>query len=272
MKFSERQGFSTPRETFQLKNIDRALKNSIWNILNLHVLGPNQFKNRTQTEKYLVKSFYVFLWKDFFKEPIDNMSGVLDIEFLDMKDRFYKLSWYEIYDLVEFIAAHHHSDVFSEQINSVLKSEKSGYRLVDEKIVPITNEIEIGSIEKVVSQDKYSGCSAHIKRAMELYADRKSPDYRNSIKESISAIESITREITLDRKGGINNALTELEKKGVIHKALKSSLSSLYGYTSDENGIRHAILEEPRVSESDAKFMLITCSAFANYIIEKIAR
>jgi len=40
----------------------------------------------------------------------------------------------------------------------------------------------------------------------------------------------------------------------------------MYGYTSDEDGIRHAMLEEPDVGFEDAKFMLVACSAFINYL------
>jgi len=41
---------------------------------------------------------------------------------------------------------------------------------------------------------------------------------------------------------------------------------------SDENGIRHAILEELNIGFDEAKFMLITCSALVNFIISKAAK
>ncbi len=39
----------------------------------------------------------------------------------------------------------------------------------------------------------------------------------------------------------------------------------LYGYSSDEDGIRHAILEEKEIGFDEAKFMLVACSGFVNY-------
>lgn len=36
-----------------------------------------------------------------------------------------------------------------------------------------------------------------------------------------------------------------------------------------EDGIRHAILEEPNVGFHEAKFMLVACSAFVNFLISK---
>lgn len=54
-----------------------------------------------------------------------------------------------------------------------------------------------------------------------------------------------------------------------LQPAFKSALNILYGYTSDADGIRHALLEESTVKFEDAKFMLATCSAFVNYLIDK---
>jgi len=51
---------------------------------------------------------------------------------------------------------------------------------------------------------------------------------------------------------------------------MKSAFSALYGYTSDEGGIRHALIEKnSQVQIEDARFMLIACSAFVNYLISK---
>ena len=64
-------------------------------------------------------------------------------------------------------------------------------------------------------------------------------------------------------------AINALSEKTVIHGALKSGFKCLYGYSSDEDGIRHAILEQPSVGFAEAKYMLVSCSAFVNYLIEK---
>jgi hypothetical protein len=37
-------------------------------------------------------------------------------------------------------------------------------------------------------------------------------------------------------------------------------------HTSGANGIRHALLEESDLSFEDAKFMLVACAAFVNYL------
>jgi hypothetical protein len=53
-------------------------------------------------------------------------------------------------------------------------------------------------------------------------------------------------------------ALSKLEKSVRVHPALRKGFGSLYGFTSDEKGIRHALLDEPmaQVDETDALYML----------------
>jgi hypothetical protein len=108
---------------------------------------------------------------------------------------------------------------------------------------------------------------------VDLFSDRKSPDYRNSVKESISAVEAICKIITGDEKATLGQALKKLEDKGLhLHAALRNAFSSLYGYTNDAEGIRHALLEEPTLDFDDAKFMLVSCSAFVNYLAAEAAK
>jgi hypothetical protein len=38
----------------------------------------------------------------------------------------------------------------------------------------------------------------------------------------------------------------------------------------DQAGIRHALLEKEQVGFDDAKFMLVVCSAFVNYVIPEL--
>jgi hypothetical protein len=52
---------------------------------------------------------------------------------------------------------------------------------------------------------------------------------------------------------------------------MKEGFVKLYGFTSDQNGIRHPLLEkgEANVDETDALFMIGACAAFVSYLINK---
>ena len=182
--------------------------------------------------------------------------------------------WYDVYDFIEI----HLSCLSDEervertrQYNELLETEKSGYRVVLGEVVPITNAQEIQEIERA-AETPYDSVNHHIQKALSHYADIQSPDYENSIKESISAVEAMCCIIT-DMSGAqatLGAAIRKLRDSGVhIHPAMTQAFSSLYGYTSDENGIRHGGIDFKNAPEEDAKYMLVSCSAFVNYLLEK---
>ena len=54
---------------------------------------------------------------------------------------------------------------------------------------------------------------------------------------------------------------------------LKAGFSKIYGYTSDKDGIRHALLGgDADVDVVDATFMLGACASFVTYLINKARR
>ena len=155
-----------------------------------------------------------------------------------------------------------------KKINALFEQEYVGYRFVNGVITPITDEVEIQEVEKA-SHNPFEGSRSHICKAIGFLSDRENPDYKNSIKESISAVESICQIITGSNKATLGEALKLLTTKGItIHKAMEKAFSSLYGYSSDEGGIRHAEgLFESSVNFEEAKYMLVSCCAFVNYLI-----
>lgn len=153
--------------------------------------------------------------------------------------------------------------------NNLFKTEYVGYRFINKLISPITDEVELNAITESM-QNENDIVKEHFEKAHRLLVDRDCPDYENSIKESISGVEAMCEIITGARGGQttLGNMLKTLEAKGVaIHGALKSAFNILYGYTSDANGIRHAgdIGGESSTFE-EAKFMLVSCCAFVNYL------
>lgn len=164
-------------------------------------------------------------------------------------------------------------DYIKDKINELFEKECVGYRFIGESIVAITDKVEINEIEESLQGD-YNGCKAHIEKAVGFLADREQKDYKNCIKESISAVETICQIIIGDNTATLNKAIQKLKNNGIkIHPALESAYTKLYAYTSDEGGIRHAEgLFVSEVSFEEAKFMLVSCSAFVNYLIAEYGK
>ncbi len=276
MKFSERYGHTEPKNVIQINRIDEDLKKQLWNDVYMHYFSEfeDDWIDHTENDQdkiIVLNRLYLY----YFKNTLDQRTNSISRLVSEFKDYFFYTKWFNVYNFIEFIVDNCPSKRLNKQFmkncNISLKEELSAYRFVDGKITPITSEEEIQSIEEAISNsNQFKPVRIHLQTAIDLFANKINPDYRNSIKESISAVESICAIITEDSKAPLGQALKKLEDKGiVINKALKSGFSNLYGYTSEGDGIRHGLMEESNLNQEDARYMLITCSAFINYLIEK---
>lgn len=271
-RFSDRIGITNPPAVFQIEEMSVELRNSLWNLI---VMTFNPY---IEDANILVKALCVF----YFRDRIDDLPYDSWKKMDWLKDRFFSknFNWYDVYNLMEFlikkwddIPFYQPIQLFIGQFNQVLEEEYAGYRVMNNEIIPITNKGELDSLESAIDTSHFKnlkGAAKHLETAIQLFSRKPEPDYRNSIKESISAVESVVKQITGEIGGGLDKALNLLDEKVKFHQAFKQGLLKLYGYTSDDKGgIRHAILEEKEIGFDEAKFMLVSCSALVNFLIAK---
>jgi len=265
LSFSDRLGITTPKSILQIDSIDEELRNGLWQacLENLFVRDGFGFEYDQQF-RMVMRSIYI----DFFKETSDAIPYGYESSAGSVRKWFFETEWYEVYNFLEFSLSIIRTDSFLERVAFFLEREKSGFRLINRQFLPITDPIEIEAVSIAAAQN-YAGVQQHIKAAITLFSRKPTPDYRNSIKEAISAVESAAKTLTGDTKATLGDALKTLDAKTPIHGALREAMSKLYGYTSDKGGIRHALLEESDVDEAEAKFMIVACSAFVNFCIQR---
>ena len=280
MNFSQRMGITPVRNAIQIDEIDEVLENKIWNCF----LGEFFFKlddhriNGNQSNRGII---CLTIWEGFFVHRIDEIEidgngYIFSPKVLNYIKKWFfeKAIWNEIYNFIEFVAKLELSigkKEFVKSCNLSLESEMSAYRIIDGLVAPIISEIEIDSIEEAISSSGLSSVETHLKSALSCFADRQHPDYRNSVKESISAVEAICAKIAGDDKLTLGKALKKLHDANPIHESYKQGFEKLYGFASNAKGIRHALLEDDTaITFEDAKFMLVSCSAFINFLKTKL--
>lgn len=298
--FSERFGYSTARKILEYECISEELRMAIYNVI-FEWLNDYYSDNASLR---VCRSLWSELWHlplDDFPEPDPLASLAINglayspSFFKEMKRHLFEEEWFKAYDLVEFVAKQYlmldkesesaertpigqmldNNDEslledFSDDMNDALAREMSGYRLVGACIAPITNDAEIRTLEQSLSaSDRFSGVRMHTEKSLEHYSKKPEPDLTNAIKESISSVEAAARIVVGSEKDTLGEALKKLGKAGAVHPSLVAGWKNIYGFTSDVGGIRHASnTEEVAVDANLAKYMLISCSAFANYLME----
>lgn len=266
MRFSDRIGATAIRDVLQVGSINADLRNCLWEAVRENYLKDytGQY-SKDIAFRNLVKSIYV----DFFKRTSDSMPAGHAENINSLKHWFFEAEWWSVYNFIEFLLAEVPDRVFLARIDYFLAREKAGYRIVSNQIVAITDPVEIDAVREASTVEKYAGAAEHIRVAVSLFSKKPEPDYRNAIKEAISAVKSVVKAITEKPNATLGEALKIIDKKAGVHPALREAMNKLYGYTNDEDGIRHAIFEGGKIDEAEAKFMIVTCSAFVTFCIQR---
>lgn len=273
--FSDRNGIKKENTEIQLYEFDTRTRNVIYNTINSLYYSFYPPKQYFDIKQEFIRSVFT----DVYMQPIEHDGLFTDATlFHYIKNTVTNDSYDSVLTLIEHIAQHwerekrrHYwqGESFYVLFNGVFEKEYVGYRFVGEIITNITDQIEIDSIDEALCSP-YKEVNNHLEKALEYFSDRKKPDYENSIKESISAVEAMCEIITgIKGKGSeLSKTLDKLDNSGVnIHPALNIAFNKLFAYTNDANGIRHAgDIGGPSSTFEEAKFMLVSCSAFINYL------
>ena len=265
--FSERMGFTQPKPV-QIHKLDRDARTALYNAYldmcrEFSVYGNEKFEHAVATR---------FL-KMVAHSPDDEIRE-------EIYNTFFHHAWHRPFAFVEFLYrifiipaesvlygnVSGRDSLFSAKINQALKQENVGWRFSKGLFVSVQTEEEQETIERAMAAP-YDGAHEQIRRAVSLFSARPDPDYANSIKDSIGAVESICKEITGKEK--FSDAVNNL---GIsMHPAFQRAAKQLYGFTSDDAGIRHAATGEPplQVNQATARYMLIVCSAMVNFITDQ---
>lgn len=270
-------GIEPAQPPLQIDSLNTELRNSIWNVLHQFYDTGAWVSVAENTALHFTKTRIDTIDLDNYYSCKVWVQGV-----------FEKMKWNKVYDFLEFLNRLHEKDMiaieyrssmskvsgvdFRRVMNYLLEREGSGYRFVGMEIAPITDATEMETLadaQAAAAGAGMTGAEEHIRASVRMLSLKPQPDYRNAVKEAISAVESVAKVMAKNENATLDEALKILGGKTNLHPALKGAFSKLYGYTNDADGIRHAITETATVDFAEAKYMVVACAAFVYYLIEK---
>lgn len=282
MTFSQRYKYKSIRTAIQTESLDEQTRNALWN-----VIGPYLLEYADNS------GAYIDLWSNLYEKTSDSTPVSNNVND-DRNTRFYKFfrkeilegSWFVAFDIIEFLVDEYNTKKWKNRTYSrynrcsdpvlravdfmpVFERYMIGYRFIDNRLVSITSNEEITAIEDAITASEES-VAEQLSKAVGFLSNRQSPDYAKSIDCSISAVEAQCRHLLGNQTPTLGKALKLLEDKGIgLHGSLKSAFEKLFGFTSDASGIRHGGLQPSDADADLAKFMLVSCSSFVNYLRSK---
>ena len=272
--FSQRFGYEPLPTPMQLEELSNDLRRDLFNELRSFLLSISADGRYFESDG---DRFIERVLGEFSKLPESKVSTQYSVVVGDFETIVLTGRFNEVLDFLEILIrdrcldsslTHRIRDLFEEQAAAYwLDTSKEPYGFVPRGSIA-QGEATQRAIETLESE-KMVGATAHLRQAAEHINGKQ---YADSIADSILAVESVACLIDPESHKTLGPALDALERKGLIkHPALKNAFKALYGYTNDEQGIRHSLLEkeQPEVGLDEALFMFGSCASFAAYLVSK---
>jgi hypothetical protein len=272
LTFEQAEGAEPLPSQLKLKELSQQLRAALWRVV------YDSFRQAKAEPLYLVSVFtspWDYILRDMhtyrYHRMADTFVNRFDELAAEAKKVFEDGDYVAVFGWLQWALRRQDCPYqFSEKIDAALRSGRAAYRVLDRNtIVPIASEAELDTLKRAfadLAATEFLGARAHLKNAA---AELTAGHVADSIRESIHSVESVVS--VLEPKGDFAKALSRLDAKIKIHEAMKIGFTKLYGFTSNEQGIRHPLLEvsAANVDESDALFMIGACATFVSYLINK---
>ena len=292
-RFSRRFGFDPrlPKEPIiddAPEGLRRAYMSEILDALT-YIDGDSRYKNKEQRPlgiKHLIERLCVITLQDPDSEDYDSWYCADSL-----KNRILSCEWYQFFDFVELIGyeiraienqyeseflweddeyPHFRFSGYKDSLNKLFIRERVGWRLDKEghlqRALPKSLSSRLEKTDENL-RDEFEPARQHYQKARK-YALQPNPDPENSIKEMVSAIESIARTI-YPRSTTLGDALKNMRADGFLPKMLVPMFEKFYAYTCAEPAIRHGAKESSSVKQMDAEMIMHIGAALIRYIIER---
>lgn len=279
ISFSQAQGYEEIPGPLQLGELPKEARTQLWNLFFVHL------DSSKATDDIFGGSWIGPGWRHVLRDVHAKFHvSALDEWDSDFRPVCKKLREYiearpvnKVFDLIQFVLRHRQCPPeFVREMQHTFSECRLAYRIdiarpptILPAVTPEEGDAVAGAL-RTLRKAGLDSSAAHLRKAS---ACINADDWAGSVRESIHAVESVARQLDPDAAKTLEPALDSLKRRGVLHPAFKEAFSKLYGYTSDEQGVRHALLNKSsaQVDIDEAVFMLGVCASFASYLWRKHA-
>ena len=278
--FSQRYGYEPLPKPMRLEELSSDLRVEVWNEVRQFLLGKRDAASLIIGPRHFTEQAKRFIERVIgrhTKRPSDTISTEHDEVLSTFKNSILSGKFNQVLDLIEIMVNDKDvTEAFVKGTSNLFEQYTAAYRLNTSQrpycfFSQASKEQGEATRQAVetICESNFDGAAAHLRQATRHINARQ---YADSITDSIHAVESVARVIDPTASKSLAPALDSIEKAGLLkHPALKAAFKKLYGYTSDEQGIRHPLLDQdsPNVGLDEAMFMFGACASFAAYLAQK---
>ena len=280
LSFSQANDYEEIPGPLKLEELPKEARTHIWNVFYISMNSYIRDKALSPTRTHYVvcgswAEILLSIHMNVDSLPLDEWNDSFEQIRTVLRHRIETQPFNKVFDLIQFVMRHPECpSEFIDEIKQAFAFSRLAYIIDDSPpptILPaVTREEGVALLEslKTLQIAGLNGGAGHLRKASGCI---NRGDWAGSVRESIHAVESVARIIDPQASQTLGPALSSIERQGSLHPALKNAFSALYGYTSNEQGIRHALLngDETDVGMDEAIFMLGACASFSSYLWRK---
>ena len=276
LTFSQANGYEELPQALKIEEISNGARAKLWSLLYDYVKSQSMTSLDGPVVSGSWRAILSFLHVMHYERPLDEFDNSMEEFIGGYKQEFMSGQFNKIFDLLLAIMRHPECpQEFIRLVSAAFKESRLAY-VVDvdppPTIYPAVTKEEGEAILQATAELAAAGLAGavnHLRKAADYIHQGDPP---GAVRESIHAVESTARSFDPKAKT-LEPALRSLEAAGGLHPALKQAFSKLYGYTSDEDGVRHAeVFGNANVGQDEAVFMLGACASFSSYLARKHRR
>ena len=278
--FSQMHGYEEIPGPLKLEDLPKEARTRIWNLFFEHI------RRCTTTGGLDVLDGGPWIkgpWSDILEAkhrrldhaPLDEWNSEYSRVRRSLREDIEKQPFNKVFDLIQFVLGHRECPrAFIRQMKTIFAESRLAYTIdigPPPAIMPAVTPEEGNVVVEALRELREAGLDGSAAQLRNASRCLNVGDWAGSIRESIHAVVSVARQVAPGSTKALKPALDSLERHGALHSALRRGLSALYGYTSNEQGIRHELLDRPeaRVGQDEAVFMLGACASFASFLWRK---
>jgi hypothetical protein len=184
--------------------------------------------------------------------------------------------WYNFYDFIELSGLEvkaqkpHFFSEYQNKINELFDNGQIGWRLdADAKLV---RQIPVALNEKMIRtltglMKDFAPASGHYQKSIN-FAYSRPADPENSIKEIVSALESVGRAI-YSSANTLGDVIKAMRNEQIFPSMLLNMMEKFYGYANSEPAVRHGASTPSTVLQSDAELCLTIGTGLIQYLLSR---
>ncbi len=266
LTFEQAEGFAELPRQLRRDEMPKSLRAKLFDAINRTV----EYRMEKQKLSHYLPTGWDNAFRTLWVDRLGDLSPAFDISkqrnFTRLQQLFSESKHYEVYGIVQQLIRSARDTAFTARVERILAEEHSAFRLVDgDTLVPFASERDAETVLNSLSDMERAGFKGARQHLKEAATSLSAGNFADSIRESIHSVEAVVRSLT--GEASLAKALSVLNGRRAMHEAFRQSLLKLYGFSSDEKGIRHPLIdsEDAAVTEQDAIFILGVCSGFNSY-------